>query len=346
MRFKSPLEASKYAESKREEIAPASSSAEKYARGTETVERNSPIYKRIFELQGEIERHGPMDYRKYAKLFWREATGSDADEGNKNFQVFERNFIANMHDIPMRDLVYTHVLELMPRLIEKYADSIKHLSLWSKGDVAATGYQVAKIESSRIAHDFMREIARQVSKETRRSFLEQKTSYDVADDKFENLIWHVGQTLDSSDDQVKVVIIEDSYKSFDAARQVIENALGKEAARRVDVEPIWAVYSREGTRAREEGRLSMDDFRKKHANVRPIESFEELMDDKRFGELFRDAHVFVDFDGVIGDNLRMRDVQASVTLTAGIDGLLGEWGVSREEARQRLERRIASKENG
>ena len=338
MRFKSPLEAGRHAKGKREEITPNSPDMDGRVRHIETIERDSPTYKYIFTLQEEIGESGATDYHEYARRFWRNIAGENAKPDSEPFRMFEHNLIAGLHDIPMRELVYKHVLQAMPTLIEKYHDSIKHLSLWSKGDVSATGYQTAKIESSRIAHEFMREVARQIPQETRRSFLEQKTSYDIADDKFQDLVGHIGEALGASNGKIKVVIIEDSYKNFAAAKQAIRDSLGDKAAERVDVEPIWVVYSREGINMREKEGVSMKDFKEKYAKVRPIESFEELIDEARFEELFKDAHVFVDFDGVIGDNLRMRDAQANVTLTAAIDGLSREWNLGRGETRQRIEK--------
>src|SRR3989344_5561445 len=338
MPFKSPLEAGRDARAKREEIVgPSVSDASEPSRGVE-IDRNSQVYKLIFELQGEIEKEGGMNYQEYARRFWHKVAGNDASVDGDPFHIFERNLIGGLHDIPMRKFVYEHVLRAMPALVEQYKDSIAHLSLWSKGDVSATGYQDAKIESSRILHKFMREVAEQVPKETRRIFLKQKTSYDVADDKFENLVHHVEQALQTPDDQVKVVIIEDSYKNFEAAKQAIEHVLGKEITRRVNIEPIWAVYSREGINAQTKEGVPDDAFRKKHAHMHPIKSFEELADKARFGDLFKDAHVFLDFDGVVADNLRTRDAQANVTLTAAIDGLSQEWKLEREATRERIEK--------
>lgn len=301
------------------------------------VERTSQLYKNIFALQEQIEKEGGMDYRKYAQRFWGKMTGDDASVNSKLFRIFESDLIRGLHDIPMRELVYEHVLRAMPALVEQYKNSIAHLSLWSKGDVSATGYQDAKIGSSGILHKFIREVAKQIPKENRRIFLEQKTSYDVADDKFKNLVHHVEQSLQTSGDKVKVVIIEDSYKNFETAKLEIEYKLGKEIMRRVDIEPIWAVYSREGINAQAKEGISDDAFREKYAIMRPIKSFEELTDKAKFSNLFKGAHVFLDFDGVVADNFRMRDAQANIILTTAINGLSQEWNLDREATRAKIE---------
>ena len=311
----------------------------------EKVIPDSWAYQALFNLQEELEKEKPMDYHEYAAKLWEKITGQEPDTLRASFRTFEGSIIARLHDIPMRSLVYEDVKTSMGPLLQKYQDSVKMISLWSKGDVAATGYQVGKIESSQVVQDFMREVLAQSGVAGGKKLLREKMRYDVADDKMKGLVAYVGEQLPKTEGIMKLVIIEDSRKNLGEVKKAIEQTLGEEVAARVEVVPIWAAYSREGTKAYKDSQVkgSEQDFLARKQELNGINSFKDLLDAKRFGEKFKGAYVFVDFDGVIGDNLQLRNEQANAILSACVDGLAQEWGKSREQTASEILSRLGNK---
>jgi hypothetical protein len=115
----------------------------------------------------------------------------------------------------------------------------------------------------------------------------------------------------------------------------------------VEVVPIWFTGSREGLSATdrladflEEGAddywVDKETLDKKKAGSNAIATFDELLDRDRFGPLLKGAHVMVDFDGVICDNVKMRQRQASAVYNSLLDGIEQATGDKRELAAQRV----------
>ena len=309
----------------------------------DVIERGSKAYDRIFKIQTNIEAKGHMDYRAYARDMWQFVTGTPPDDKNPNYLALEGGIIANLHDIPMEELVYPHVVESVAGLIKEYRDSIAHISLWSTGDVESTAYQSAKIYSSEIVQKFRQALITQLGPKEGRRMLQENTRWEVADNKFKNLVAYMGAVLAANDGPVKVIIIEDSVKNFTTARTYFDQAFGSDSER-IKIIPIWATYSREGQQAKEKSKTSGTEpqFEETVRGLNGIASFSELLDTQRFGEILKDAHVFVDFDGVIGDNLRMRDAQASAILSAAVDALSHEWNTDRATAKTRILEKLSS----
>src|SRR3989338_4644488 len=323
--------------------AEASAHAHAETGQAEPVERGSKAYNRLFKIQADIEAKGATDYRMYARNMWEIVTGAESDEQNPNYKALEGGIIAGLHDIPMKNLVYPHVSESIAALIEQHKDSVAHLSLWSAGDVEATRYQSAKIYGSGIVQKFRQALIAQLGTQEGRRPLQENTSWEVADNKFKNLVAYIGAVLAANDGRVKAVIIEDSVKNFDIARKSFKEAFGNDYER-IDLIPIWATYSREGTQAEQKARDAgaLAQFEATKRNLNAIGSFSELLDKDRFAEILKDAHVFVDFDGVIGDNLRMRDAYESAILSAAVDAFSHEWGVECSAARERIIEKLSS----
>ncbi len=277
------------------------------------LDRTSPLFSYIFKLQVDREKTGSMDYRSYADKMWRELLGSDPAVTPELYQQFEADLITGLDDIDMSAYVYEHVTESLAKLIETYIDRLKKIFLWSTGDVSGTGYQVLKINRSHIVEKFYRALSAQTKKDglPPRELLEDKAGYIVDDNKFTKLC----DVLRSANlDQTKphtIVIIEDSVKNFDKAAQTLREQLPDYT---FNVIPLWALYSREGINAKKE--LSPEDFAKQKEKLNGIESFDDLLDQDRFGSMLERAIVLVDFDGVIGDNIKMRDEQARVIYRA------------------------------
>lgn len=274
---------------------------------TPHLERTHPLFTYIFDLQARCEKTGTMNYHTYADMMWRELLGADPDHAPDLYKQFEADLIAGLQDIDMSTLVYEHVIESLNKLIETYLPRVKKIFLWSTGDVSSTGYQVIKINRSHIVEKFYRSLLGKAKKDgvIPRILLDEKAEYLVADNKFTSLGDVVrDMNLNSSEGQT-IVIIDDSVNNFQKASDILYTQLPTQP---FTVIPIWAVYSREGLTAKKN--LQPNEFAQKKEKLNGIESFAELLDEDRFGTIFNNAIVLVDFDGVIGDNIKMRDEQA------------------------------------
>ena len=297
----------------------------------------SEMYDYTFQLQSQVEKGGTMDYHKYAAEMWGHITGEkNASDG---FTQFESAMIRGLHGINMQELVEPSLVTNMADIVAQYKDDIASVAIWSTGDVDATGYQAGKIASSRVLNQFMHLIP----KEERAKFIKEKTAYMVADNKFDRLSEYAQSALEKNPDgQLKLVIIEDSVSNFGKVRKSLDQELGNKGEQ-VEVVPIWFSASREGKTAEakveafkrygdlqryEKARADLDAQKQE---LHAINSFDELLDRERFGDLFKDGHVFVDFDGVIGDNIRMRDAQASVIYNSLLQGMSVKTGKTPEE---------------
>lgn len=290
----------------------------------------------FFALQSQIEGEGDMDYHKYATQMWTKFF--DQPQGQKDeeaFSYFENRMIASLHSIDMKKLVYPHVTENLESLIDIRGDQVDEIVLWSTGDVAATGYQAGKIDKSGVIPGFLRALVKRDPEKARARA--EKTRYMVDDNKFDRLLEHVSDTKKEGE-TMKLVVIEDSVKNFDKVRSALEEKYGKETVEReFEIHPIWAAYSREGLTARQKAEKSPEEweaFMSKRRKLNAIDSFAELLD-PRFNDTFSQAHVFCDFDGVIGNNVEMREEQAKVIFHALTEGGLKK-GLSISELDQRI----------
>ena len=272
----------------------------------------------FFTLQSDVERDGFMDYHEYAKRLWVNVFGGNSDEekSDEEFSFFENRMISGLHSIDMRPFVYPHVRENLETLIDVRADEVKGVVLWSTGDVAATGYQAGKIDKSGIIPSFIKGLVRKYPERAKE--LANKTAYMVDDDKFDRLSEFVGDKAE--EEKTKIVIIEDSVKNFDKAKKTLREKFGNESSQ-FEVIPIWAAYSREGQNAQAQAEGSSgtwEDYIRQREELHAIDSFAQLLD-PGFNDIFKDALVFVDFDGVIGDNIGMRIEQAKVIYSALVE---------------------------
>lgn len=294
------------------------------------------VFKEFFKLQSLVEKEGNMDYHIYANLLWDKMFGNEETENDQQARsIFENTMITGLHSIDMKKIVYPHVTDNLEALIGVRGDAVKEVILWSTGDVVATGYQTAKIERSGIIKKYMR-VLRNSSQDAFRQQM-RKTGYMVDDNKFERLVDHVGQ-IGRDEEKIKLVIIEDSINNFSKVENALKEKYGEDFMSRVSLAKVWAAYSREGQDARKKASESPEgavEYAGKTKGLQVIDSFAQLLDQERFGETFADAHVFVDFDGVIGDNIGMRVEQARVIYSALVEGGLKK-GLSLDEIEQKI----------
>ncbi len=308
------------------------------------------VFKTFFELQVKLEKEGAamgggMDYHAYARRMWTDLVGPIDENSETSFKQFEDALISGLHDIDMRPNVYEHVTENMVALIRQYQDRIKNTAIWSTGDVESTAYQVGKIESSEIVKSYHRALKDATSKEETKDIIKEKTSYLVADEKFQALAQYVeGVFTKNSEEKVKIVIVEDSRGNFKKVEDTLAKVFGERASQ-IEVVPIWVTYSREGKQAEEKAAASdeaRDALAQEKVKLNAVDSFAELLDESRFGDKFEGAHVFVDFDGVVGNNIKMRDEQARVTYNALMSAATKLTGKKEEELLGTIKSKISN----
>lgn len=294
----------------------------------------------IFKLQVKKEKEGPMKYQRYAEEMWRDATGEESSEQDASFAAFKNHLIGGLHDIDMSQPEYRYedVDQSIGQLLETYGDSVRSVVLWSTGDVSATGYQVAKIDRSNIVYDFHQALKKQNEKRDAQQFLREKTVFMVADNKFDRMTDYVLDLVQKGERVIAITIIEDSANNFSKAEQKMRELMAAHPDVHITINPIWAVYSREGIGAKRtaEATDTAPEFERKKKSLNAIESFAELVDVERFESMFRDAYVFVDFDGVLGNNIEMRKMQAKIIYAALLTGVSDHYRCSQKEAEEKV----------
>ncbi len=266
---------------------------------------------KIFQLQVEIEKTlDGMNYYEYAKRLWRMYFGDGISAEGKIYDVFESNLIVGLHNIDMRTLIYVGVLNSMPGMISKLQDKVKGVILWSKGDVNFSGYQNAKIRSSRINMKFIRALYGVNGRDQKKSrnFIYNKVEYMVENDKIGALRNFLMGRRSEGEEKIKLVVVEDSLSAFDKVARIALEVFGEGNFTLVS---IWAAYSRAGENAKKDGSyegLSV-------GNHNTITDFAELAGDE-WADDMDDAYLLVDFDGVVCDNVRMRRAQSQVIYNA------------------------------
>lgn len=315
----------------------------------DNVEEVDPVLFKYFfdhqfkmEKHGEIKKGGGIDYHTYARKMWEDLIGPITSENEEFFKRFTNQLIVNLHEIDMEPLVYEHISSNLTEIIGKYKN-LNHVALWSTGDVEGTGYQVAKVVNSKIVGAFHKALKTNLSSSTSGEFLKDKTSFLVTENKVQALVEYALSFLEKNPDKkIKIVIIEDLRKNFDKVKDALQTALGEKFSK-IEIIPIWATYSREGKKAEEAALISPQDVNKlseQKNELNSISTFEDLLDTSRFGKIFDDAHVFVDFDGVIGDNTKMREEQAKAIWSALHGPALESTGFSPQSLLDRIKTNI------
>lgn len=319
-----------------------------------------PIDKRLFdyffELQVRLEKEGAaqgkgMDYHAYARCAWNELMGEIDETNRAAFEYFEKALIYNLHSIDMTEHVYEEAVGSLGDLIEQYegdekeGKGIKNIALWSTGDVEATGYQAAKIASSRIIREFYQALRSKLPEDRARNIFQEKTSYMVEGNKFRAMAEYAKSMLENETGELKFVVVEDSLGNFKKIEDALREVLGEDAER-IKLVPIWATYSRIGKEAEANARENseMEDFEAQKHSLNAINSFRDLLDEERFREILSGAYLFVDFDGVIGNNITMREEQAKATYKALMNGAMSYEKEGETDLVERMKKRIAALE--
>ncbi len=344
MEFPNFIKANKHASTHREKANTSGTILEDFSQYKDI---DPSLHKYFFDHQFKIEKSGNMDYHVYARTIWEQLIGEITPDNQKSFESFENSMIIGLHNIDMTPHVYDHVTESLAGLIAKYQKSVKNVALWSTGDVEATGYQIEKINRSKIIMSYYKALKSELPKEEAGKIMREKTSYMVADNKFKGLAEYSLNAIEKNpNEKIKIVILEDSRGNFDKAPRVLAEALGDKASQ-VEIIPIWATYSREGQQAESKAVSSYDattNLIKQKENLNAINTFRNLLDENRFGPIFEGAHVFVDFDGVVGNNISMRDEQAKVIYNALMTATISNTGLTEKEISEDIKSKINSLE--
>ena len=287
----------------------------------------------FFRLQVQIEkghdqsgvsvRKSAMDYREYARRIWSELIVSEGSftPDDPVFQEFERDLIGGLHSIDQSSTVYTDLRENLPRIIEVLYPLVQKTVLWSTGDVESTGYQVVKIARSGVIEDVRRTLPGLLGDETAEEAFRKKTDYMVADNKMDALRKYLQKKVESGKTSIKLAVVEDSRGTLDKVKALVAEIFGESG----EVISVWATYSREGR----------SEFVKQYGSERsfesatdeeirtmagdkcvPVKSFSAIVDDPELLKSLEGSELFIDFDGVVSDNIAMRKEQSRVKMAA------------------------------
>ncbi len=262
----------------------------------------------IFTLQGKIEKSGGMDYHRYARELWARYVSEDAVTlESEQFKIFDADIVAALARIEMSELVYGDIEKNMPTLIRELERTVDKVMLWSTGDVDATGYQVLKIKRSGIVSDTYAAVKKTLGHQYGKDLFRERTEYMVSTDKFAKLREYLLGKRESGATSVKIGVIEDSLGNIEKVKQLVREIFGDNG----EVVPVWAAYSREGKqimkRMKAEGKER--GFVQLCRENNAIARFSDVLQPQHLSML-SGAELLVDFDGVIGDNMKMRDAQA------------------------------------
>lgn len=281
-----------------------------------------------------------MDYHQYARQLWCNlVVGSDVSptvfKDDPVFTNFEANLIVGLLDIQASKHIYAELPNVMEDVVGKYGRNIARVAIWSKGDVTATAYQDIKIARSRVITALNKALGSQYGEEEAKRFRAEKIAYLVSDDKFKVL----EEYLQRLTGQAKLVVIEDSRSNLRKVKELVDVInQTRPAAHQIDYIGIWATYSREGINARKAAEVNPDkqqQFESDRSLYHAVDSPSELAD-SRFESIYNGAHIMVDFDGVIGDNVKMRQMQAQATQNALLAAMMVRGGVDIDKAEENI----------
>ena len=269
------------------------------------------MYQYFFDLQVQVERTGRMDYHAYCERLWAQYMNEHVDEAA--YRQFEANLIRNLQLIDMHKVVEDDVHA--EKLVSAFGDlipDVRQLIVWSTGDVSTTGYQDLKIARSGVARELHKALGSIFNdpKEAR-EYMRTRTRYIVADDKKGAIkdYWEGVRSLGL--EPKHIVVVEDSLKNLGQMRQLVAEVFGDA----VQYVPVWATYTRAGHNARRE--MSDEDYADLCEEMNAIDRFSDLniIGSSKSLDL-ASTDVVIDFDGVLADNIRMRNAQAQVIYDA------------------------------
>lgn len=265
------------------------------------------VYKLFFDLQIECEKTGQMNYHEYARRLWNKYFGKDHLAEGPVFTEFEANLIRGLHEIKMTDTVFDEINDSskLKKLTDALYENSARVILWSTGDVSATGYQDAKISSSRAVHNFMRSLSSNDDGKIRLlKNIKEKTEYLVRDNKMLAL----EEYLKTKQPPFKIAVIEDTRGNIDRVTDLAKKLFNN--AQNVEVIPVWATYSRAGKTEKNKNPIQ---YNADKAKYNGLNSLAELSSSD-WQKKLQGAEILVDFDGVISDNGKMRNAQAQIKL--------------------------------
>jgi len=258
----------------------------------------------LFDIQGEIENSPEgMNYNRYAEVLWVRV---GLNPNDPEFNQFKRSLVRNMKRIEMSDLV-----NFDQDTIKKLLTLPGRHILWSKGDSKSTRYQPTKFLQSGIGGQIESLLGksdkshshflRNQNNQGTVTFGETELGWIVAEEKITKL----EEYLEAHSNIKKIIVAEDSIKNLEAVKR-----LGEE--RGIEVRPIWYTGSRAGKTLMSKDPEAFNDQYWKYNGRQNAEIL--------YGDLIRESDedtLFLwDLDGVLCDNIEMRERQTQAKITA------------------------------
>ncbi len=276
----------------------------------------SQIAEILFSLQGKIEKssHG-MDYELYAQHLWKRLGLELIDPNYANFanQLIKKLKAIDMSDCLHKDLLAEDSEETIRSLVVLPGQKM----LWSKGDSVHTGNQRAKWLKSQLGprvakvinnssetvlpKSELRNFYKSPKKQGQANFGSQTFDWIVAEDKLTEVEYYLD---DTEKIPKRIIVVEDSISNLDEMKKVCER-------HGIEFYPVWITSSREGQKMEAEDSKKFQEMCQEYNGTSHLSQIPTLNH-----EADSDTLWLYDFDGVLGDNIKMRERQLEVKLQA------------------------------
>lgn len=256
---------------------------------------------RFFRIQEEIEadlQRGGMNYFRFSRQLWEAFLGGEPDVESPEYKEFEAIVVVGLQRFTTKGLIYPEIEADLSSVLEQVYPQVERLALWSRGDTTHTGYQLSKLTLSGLQNKWLRALISKFGRTEAKKLIQEKTSILIGEEKnlaLEKMIQEPGV--------VKLLVVEDSLNNL---------ATTRELARKHGLPHtgLWAAYSREGKKI-----LGTQKYQEAEAQWTVLHSPAELVSCALDSDL-QNATVVIDFDGVLGNNVWMREQQSRVFWTA------------------------------
>ncbi|MBI4836056.1 MAG: hypothetical protein HY817_02235 [Candidatus Abawacabacteria bacterium] len=260
-------------------------------------------FKAIFTLHDEIV--GQLRYTELARLLWERMIVPDQALGAEVYEDFRNGIVTGLRRMAIKTCVYPEMIEHLAEFVARHGTTIEELVLWTTGDIEA-GIQAAKVMNSRLPTHLGAILAKN------KMAFPKGVSSIISAQKLDALGAYMDRLLAENAGKIKLVVIEDSRKNLERINKNVLRGQGMLDAgherylmrqSRIQVVPVFALYSAEGQRAREAAveADNLIEFEQEMTCLNAINSLGDLLE-PRFDDILAGSRLLVDFDGVMVRN--------------------------------------------
>lgn len=345
------LQAKRLIERRRVDNPATAGNLEYHISNEDACQLASDIYKISRSMQGA--EGGWKDFSQFGRIIWQRILKREAE--GPEFEKFNKGLIGQFLRVDYKDIVYPGTSANISGFIKNNRNRVRHLAIWTMGDVSYTGYQMSKAESTGLLPDIYQQLST-IGEKERSEFFDKKTIIMVDDDKFARLESLLAKLLqeknqDGAPRPVKLVIVEDTRENFKKAELARDRVCEKCGVNQhaIEVVPVWAAYSRkakkEEEKAKSAGAGETEKFSRLKRELNSIESLSELSGEK-FNGVMEGATVLLDMDGVLLDERKTREAIGKIMFNAAVSELVSSKNMGAADAEEELKNLVKNIING